>query len=86
VRGVELIKCLVASNSEHVARHLRVMAECMLASVFGRGSFLVDKSIFRVFLVSIFTLYLMKGLTGSHLDHLLMIGWESIEECWLLPF
>ena len=52
MRGVELIKCLVASNSEHVARHLRVMAECMLASVFGRGSFLVDKSVFRVFLVS----------------------------------
>jgi hypothetical protein len=25
----------------------------MLASVFGRGSFLVDKSVFRVFLVSI---------------------------------
>jgi hypothetical protein len=51
LRGVELIKCLVASNSETVARHLRVMAECMLASVFGRGSFLVDKSVFRVFLV-----------------------------------
>jgi len=51
VRGVELIKCLIASNSEAVARHLRVMAECMLASVFSRGSFLVDKSVFGVFLV-----------------------------------
>jgi hypothetical protein len=52
VRGVELIRCLVASNSEAVAKHLRVMAECMLASVFGRGSFLVDQSVFPVFLVS----------------------------------
>lgn len=51
VRGVELIKCLVASNSEAVKRHLRVMAECMLASVFSRGTFLVDKSVFAVFLV-----------------------------------
>lgn len=48
-----MIRCLVASNSEHVARHLRVMAECMLASVFGRGSFLVDKNVFAVFLVSV---------------------------------
>jgi len=54
----------VASNSEHVARHLRVMAECMLASVFGRGSFLVDKSIFRVFLVSSLIFYLLSRADG----------------------
>lgn len=52
-RGVELIRCLVASNPEAVAKHLRVMAECMLASVFGRGSFLVDERVFKVFLVSL---------------------------------
>ena len=51
IRGVELIRCLVASNSEAVARHLRVMAECMLASVFGPGSFLVDEKVFAVFIV-----------------------------------
>lgn len=70
VRGVELIKCLVASNSEHVARHLRVMAESMLASVFGRGSFLVDKSIFGVFLVSPLIFYLLSRADSQSLGSL----------------
>jgi hypothetical protein len=36
----------------------------MLASVFGRGSFLVDKSVFRVFLVSSLISNLLRRADG----------------------
>lgn len=51
-RGVELVRSLVAANSEAVSKHLRIMSDCLLASVFGPGSFLVDDRVFPVFLVS----------------------------------
>lgn len=67
-RGTELIRSLVASNSEAVSKHLRTMAESLLNSVFGPGSFLVDERVFTVFLVSpSATLGSGARLTGSHL-------------------
>lgn len=51
-RGIELVRSLVASNSEAVSKHLRVMAEALLNSAFGPGSFLVDERVLPVFLVS----------------------------------
>ena len=51
-RGTELVRSLVAANSEAVSKHLRVMAEALLNSAFGPGNFLVDERVFSVFLVS----------------------------------
>jgi len=51
-RGIELVRGLIAANSEPVAKHVRLLAELLLASVFGPGRFLVDGRAFDVFLVS----------------------------------
>lgn len=53
-RGIELVSALVSSNAEAVERHVGDMAEMMLQSVFGPGSFLVDQRAFDVFVVSFF--------------------------------
>jgi hypothetical protein len=53
-RGIELVSALVSSNAEAVERHVGDMAEMMLQSVFGPGSFLVDQRAFDVFVVSYF--------------------------------
>jgi hypothetical protein len=47
----------VSSNAEAVERHVGDMAEMMLQSVFGPGSFLVDQRAFDVFVVSFFVEY-----------------------------
>lgn len=51
-RGIELVRSLIAANSEPVARQVRALADMLLGSVFGPGSFLVDARAFAVFLVS----------------------------------
>ncbi|WVQ78061.1 hypothetical protein IAT38_000142 [Cryptococcus sp. DSM 104549] len=48
-RGVELVAALGKTGSADVARWVGVMAKAMLDSVFGMGSFLVDKRAFEVF-------------------------------------
>ena len=49
-RGIELIGALVASNTEAMRKHVRDMAQLLLSSAFGPGSFLVDSRAFEVFL------------------------------------
>lgn len=51
-RGVELVSSLILSNSEAMNRHVGSLAQLLLGSVFGPGSFLVVSRAFDVFLVS----------------------------------
>ena len=50
-RGVELVMSLVASNTDMMQRYVGELAESLLVTAFGTGSFLLDQRPFEVFLV-----------------------------------